>query len=267
MTEGHLLKMRVTLEQPVNYEVRLDDALVPLTAHVGKEIQLKFNGKIACVSCQRSIKKTFGDGLCFPCFKTSPLASECIIRPELCRAHLGEGRDPAWEKENHLQPHVVYLAVSSSLKVGVTRIDQIPTRWIDQGAIRALVIARTANRYEAGLIEVALKNHFNDRTDWRKMLRSQDVDAPDLEKTRAKCEDLMPKKLRSHFSTEDEVVQIEYPVSTYPEKIKSLKLDKLSEIGGTLLGIKGQYLMFEEGRVLNIRKHSGYHVELDLRAG
>lgn len=262
MVEGHLRKMKVSLEEPVKYELRLDAVLVDLSPMVGSAVELKFTGKIQCVSCGRSIRKTYGDGFCFPCFKDGPESAECVIRPELCRAHLGEGRDVAWERENHLQPHVVYLAISSGLKVGVTRATQVPTRWIDQGAVQALVIARTENRHQAGLLEVALKQHVADRTDWRAMLRSHQPEAPDLLEARHRCKQWLSADLLGCLTDDELPVDIHFPVEQYPEKIKSLNLAKEPQVGGQLQGIKGQYLLLDGGRVLNIRKHSGYRVQL-----
>ena len=67
-------------------------------------------------------KKSFNQGYCYTCFQNSPMSSECIIKPELCRAHLGEGRDMEWEREHHLKDHYVYLAVSSGVKVELLEI-------------------------------------------------------------------------------------------------------------------------------------------------
>jgi hypothetical protein len=41
-----------------------------------------------------------------------------------------------------------------------------------------------------------------------------------------------------------------------------MQLAKEPLVEGRLIGIKGQYLMWEDGRVLNVRNHSGYHVTL-----
>src|SRR5699024_12472529 len=64
-------------------------------------------------------KKIWRQGFCYNCFFEIPQAAEWIINPELSRAHLGiEDRDLEYEKKVQLQPHIVYLANSSSVKVG-----------------------------------------------------------------------------------------------------------------------------------------------------
>jgi len=143
---GNLSKMRTQIDGEVEYTLVLGDDHIEMNDLIGTEISLSFTGQINCVSCGKLAKKAFGQGFCYPCFINSPMNAECIIRPELCEAHLGKGRDPEWEKKHHLQKHNVYLALTSKVKVGVTRHDQIPTRWIDQGAWKALVIAETENR-------------------------------------------------------------------------------------------------------------------------
>jgi SAM-dependent methyltransferase len=161
--KGQLHKMRVSQDSPIKYFLELDTTFC-MNDYIGKSITLSWSGVIQCVSCQKVTKSSFGQGFCYTCFTQSASAAECIIRPELCRAHLGEGRDIAWEEANHNQPHVVYLAQSDIVKVGVTRETQIPTRWIDQGAVAAIKVAETPNRYLAGVLEVALKDHFSDIT-------------------------------------------------------------------------------------------------------
>lgn len=254
--------MRTVFGNPVEYFLVLDDEQTSINNFVGKVISLEHTGNIYCESCHKKIKKTFQDGLCFNCFQSAPEASECILRPELCRAHLGEGRDIAWEEAHHNQPHVVYLASSDTVKVGVTRATQVPFRWIDQGAFSAIRLAETPNRYEAGKLEVALKSFFTDKTNWQRMLKNEIDDSIDLEEEKWSLHDQLPSDLTEFFSENDEIIQIQYPVIQYPEKVKSLSLDKTPVIEGKLTGIKGQYLLFEDGSVINIRKHSGYEVEL-----
>jgi len=260
---GNLSKMRTHIDGEVEYTLTLGDEEIEMNDLIGSEISLKFNGQINCVSCGKLTKKAFGQGFCYPCFANSPMNAECIIRPELCEAHLGKGRDVEWEKKHHLQKHYVYLALTSKVKVGVTRHDQIPTRWIDQGAWKAIIIAETDNRQEAGLIEVSLKNHLGDKTPWRDMLKDVRDTSIDLVEYRDKAITLFPENLKKFATTHTHVVELEFPVDEYPEKIKSLNFDKTPEISGTLMGIRAQYLIFEGGEVLNIRKFSGYHIELE----
>ena len=157
-----LRKMKVSFDNPVNYRLTCNDQMIDMNEQIGKNISLKFSGEIHCIACGKTIKKTYGQGFCYPCFMNSPLNSECIIRPELCQAHLGKGRDPEWENDNHNKPHIVYLALTSGVKVGVTRQDQAPIRWIDQGAWKSIILAETPYRQLAGSLEVYLKNHLTD---------------------------------------------------------------------------------------------------------
>ena len=169
--QGQILKMLTELKTPVQYNLPMGDGLLNMNQWIGKNIQFRFSGDIFCLDCGNRTKKSFNQGFCYPCFRDSPMAAECIIKPELCRAHLGEGRDVEWERKHHLKDHYVYLAVSSGVKVGITRDTQVPTRWIDQGASYAVPIAKTPNRYLCGVIEVSLKTYLSDRTAWQRMLK------------------------------------------------------------------------------------------------
>ncbi len=262
--KGVLSKMKTVFNTPIEYRLLLDSELTVNTL-IGKNISIQFTGSIFCSSCHSKIKKTFQDGLCFKCFQSAPEASECILRPELCKAHLGQGRDVEWEDKHHNQPHVVYLAASDTVKVGVTRSTQIPFRWIDQGAAFAIRLAETPNRYEAGVLEVALKSFFTDKTNWQRMLKNEVDFSIDLEEEKWSLHDQLPSDLTQYFSENDEIVEMNFPVVKYPEKIKSLSLDKTPLIEGELSGIKGQYLIFRDGSVINIRKHTGYEVEIEVK--
>ena len=256
---GNLRKMRTRLEDVVHYTLMLDDTPIDMNAKIGETIKLSFDGQINCIACDRLTKKSFGQGFCYPCFRNAPEASECIIRPELCRAHEGEARDMAWAEKHCLTEQIVYLARSSAIKVGITRGSQVPARWIDQGATDAIIFARVPNRYTAGLVEVAMKEHLTDRTNWQRMLKNEVIDA-DLVAKKALVSDALDADLRQFIDTDDTVCSIDYPVDRYPEKVKSVGFDKQPEIEGCLAGIKGQYLIFDDNRVLNIRKHNGYRI-------
>ncbi len=261
MAEGNLRKMLVALEDQIQYRLKLSEEL-DMNAFIGQEIRIEWEGIIHCQKCAKVTKKSFGEGFCYSCFISAPEAAECILRPELCRAHLGEGRDPEWEEKHHNQPHVVYLAASSAVKVGITRKEQVPTRWIDQGASEAIILAETPNRYEAGRIEVALKDLFTDKTHWQKMLKNDIDETIDLVEEKWGLEGQLPADIIDFFSEDDEATALNYPVNKYPEKIKSLSLDKMPIVSGLLSGIKGQYLLFDSGEVFNIRKHTGYYVKI-----
>lgn len=261
---GNLKKMKTKLGPPVGYTLVLGEDAIDMASLVGQNVRLTYQGEINCKICGRKTKKSFAQGFCYEHFLKAPENSECIIRPELCEGHLGKGRDPEWEAKHHVQPHVVYLAIASGLKVGVTRQDQVPTRWIDQGAWKAIRLAETPNRYLAGVIEVALKDHISDKTHWQKMLKNVLATNIDIHAEKAKMNSLLPEDLQQYHSPNDEVIEIAYPAQQFPKKVKSTNFDKVSEIKGKLEGIKGQYLLFEEGRVINIRKHTGYLVELEI---
>ena len=261
---GTISKMKVDLQDEVKYTLILGDDAIDMNSLINKDIRLFWNGDIFCSACGKKTKNSFGEGFCYPCFQSAPEATECTIRPELCRAHLGEGRDPDWEERNHNTPHIVYLAASDIVKVGVTRITQVPTRWIDQGASSAIRLAETPNRYEAGILEVALKAFFADKTNWQRMLKNEVDDSIDLVEEKWNLHDQLPEDLIQFFSENDEVIDINYPVLAYPTKVKSLSFDKTPTIEGKLVGIKGQYLIFEDGSVLNIRKHTSYFLEVNF---
>ena len=258
---GNLRKMQTRLEGGARYTLVLDGVSIDMNAKIGETIKLSFDGTINCIACGRPTKTSFGQGFCYPCFRDAPESSECIIRPELCRAHEGEARDMAWAEKHCLVEQIVYLARSSAVKVGITRASQIPTRWIDQGATDAIVFARVPNRYTAGLVEVAMKEHLTDRTNWQRMLKNEVIDA-DLVATKASLTGTLDADLRQFIDTDDTVCSIDYPVNRYPEKVKSVGFDKQAEIEGCLAGIKGQYLIFDDNRVLNIRKHNGYRITI-----
>lgn len=260
-----LRKMHSALvDGEARYVLRLGGSEHPMNRLVGRRVAIRATGVLSCVRCERRVRKLFGQGFCYPCFGNAPENSECIVRPELCRAHLGEGRDPAWEREHHNTDHVVYLSHTGQVKVGVTRATQVPTRWIDQGAVSALVIARTPYRQLAGCIEVALKERFADRTNWRRMLAPLPPAGEELIAARSEALELIPDALRSCMVDGEDPVHVRYPGLDIPPKVASINLDKQPVVAGTLAGIKGQYLLWRDGRVLNVRNHSGVHVELTL---
>ena len=259
---GNLKKMRAEWNNPISYRLHLGDDQLDMNALIGRSVHLHFTGQINCVNCGRNTKKAFGQGFCYPCFRDSPMNAECIIRPELCQGHLGKGRDPEWEMKHHVQPHVVYLALTSGLKVGVTRSTQVPTRWIDQGAFQAIKLAETSNRHEAGLIEVEMKDYVSDKTPWQRMLKGEDNTAEDLLQRKEEMGAYIPEPLQDFYSDDDEVYTFSYPIDLYPTKVKSLNFDMQPTIEKTLAGIRGQYLIFNDNHVINLRKFSGYFVEI-----
>lgn len=259
---GRIFKMHAQLQEQVVYHLPVEKELVAMNDLIGRNVSLRFENEIYCIECDKLTKRSF-QGFCWNCFSTSPENAECILRPELCLAHEGKGRNPEWEKEHHLQEHFVYLAMSSSIKVGVTRSTQVPTRWIDQGASSVIRLAKTPNRYLSGVIEVAMKKHFTDKTNWQKMLKGEEAEGIDLIEEKWRVEEYFSAELKPYFSEDDSIISIRYPVERHPLKVKSVDFDKQNQVAGRLSGIKGQYLMFEDGSVLNVRKHNGYVVCLE----
>lgn len=266
---GHLAKMQVELDQQVQYFLPLDDHREPLNVLLGKQIRLEYLGDIHCIHCGRRSKKSFSQGYCYPCFTKLPQCDTCIMSPEKCHYEQGTCRDPSWGEEYCFTDHYVYLANSSGVKVGITRGSQIPTRWIDQGATQAMPIFRVKSRYQAGLIEDCLREHVADRTHWQKMLKGNS-DPVDLEVIRdsiiAQSESGL-SAIEQKFGLlaiqrlyHQQIVDINFPVLEFPEKVKSLNFDKQPIVEGVLQGIKGQYLILDTG-VINIRKFTAYNVQ------
>ena len=265
---GALTKMAVRLDSPVQYALRLDDAEVAVNPLLGKTLRLEYLGAIHCTHCGRRTKKSFSQGYCYPCFTRLAQCDSCIVSPEKCHFEAGTCREPGWGEQFCMTDHVVYLANSSGVKVGITRATQLPTRWLDQGASQALPILRVATRQQSGLVEDLLRSQVADRTNWRALLKG-DAAPVDLAAVREQLFDSCREgleALQQRFGlqaiqplADAEAVEIRYPVEAYPSKIASFDLDKNPLVEGTLLGIKGQYLILDTG-VINIRKYTAYQV-------
>jgi len=268
LMQGAIKKMKTALAKPVQYQLPIGDQFIDLNPLIGSEIQLSFVGQINCIHCGRSTKKSFQQGYCFPCYRELGACHYCMIHPERCLHGEGSCNPDHWVHANCMTSQIVYLANSSGLKVGVTRETQIPTRWIDQGAVQALPIFRASNRYQAGVLEVALKAFVADKTQWRVMLKNQQQEIDLTEKAEQL---LVEAKNEIHtvitqFKEDDitsvddsNVIQIDYPVLQYPQTIQSFNFDKEDQVRGILEGIKGQYLLFDTG-VINMRKFGGYNL-------
>ena len=259
---GTLVKMHSFYDEPVRYQIVFGAESIDMNSILSTELKMEFLHEIYCINCGKKTNKSFGQGYCYQCFISAPEVSECVLRPELCEAHLGKDRDMEWAKSHCLQDHFVYLALTSDVKVGVTRSTQVPTRWIDQGAWKAIKIASTPNRHLAGVIEVELKKHLTDKTNWRHMLTNNMALTIDLQEEKERILKIFPDELKPYIWTENDVTILNYPVVNYPVKVNSYNLDKQNTITGKLTGIRGQYLMFEGGYVLNVRSHSGYKVKI-----
>lgn len=268
--EGALSKMRAELGDVVRYQLSLGDQLIEMNELLGKRISLSYAGAINCLHCGRKTKKSFSQGFCYPCFTKLPQCDSCIMSPEKCHFHQGSCRDSAWGEQHCFVPHIVYLSNASGLKVGITRGTQVPTRWIDQGAIQAIPAFRVSARILSGLVERIYGEHISDRTNWRAMLKGA-VEPLEMIKLREemylRCQEEITQLQNSHGLQsiqpilEGEVVEIAYPVLQYPTKVVTHDLDKKPDVDGVLLGIKGQYLMLDTG-VINLRKYTSYKITL-----
>ncbi len=270
---GALRKMRAQLsaDGTVQYRMVIGEQEVELNALIGKQISLQHSGYIDCQHCGKKTKKSYSQGYCFPCMQKLAQCDMCIMKPETCHFEQGTCREPEWGKRNCFIPHYVYLANTSGLKVGITRHGQIPTRWIDQGATQALPIFKVSTRLQSGLVEIALAEFIADKTNWRAMLKGS-ADAVDLKAIATELKPKIAEKLAdlalkygddAIIELDEDVVDLHFPVEQYLTKISSFNFDKTPEVSGQLMGIKGQYLIFDSG-VINIRKFTSYHVSLQI---
>ena len=268
--QGALRKMRSELGAPVSYAFRLDEQEVPVNPLLGQRLSIEFLGAIHCTHCGRKTKKSFSQGYCYPCFTKLAQCDSCIMSPERCHYAAGTCREPSWGEQFCMTDHIVYLANSSGVKVGITRVNQVPTRWIDQGASQALPILRVATRQQSGLVEDLLRAQLTDRTNWRAMLKGA-AEPLDLPAVRSQLFETFADglaQLQQRFGLQalqlledSQSVDIDYPVTCYPTKVVSHDLDKTPLVEGTLLGIKGQYLLLDTG-VINLRKYTAYQVAI-----
>ena len=274
LVTGSIRKMRTSLSSPVSYEWVAGEETLAMNQFLGQSLSLNFLGNINCVHCNRLTKKSFNQGYCYPCFQRLAQCDTCIMKPEKCHFAEGTCREPEWGEANCNIDHYVYLAHTSSIKVGITRGTQIPTRWLDQGATQARPIARVSTRYQSGLVEILLGQHVGDKTAWQTMLKGNGADQ-NLEQIRQQLmtscaqgiADLQLQHGEAAFQLLEDApeTKISYPVLSWPEKVKAHNFDKQAVVEGTLMGIKGQYLMLDSG-VLNMRKFGGYEVEIKVAA-
>ncbi len=260
--QGVLRKMETEFSSPIQYYLVFDNDFINVNQLLNQRIKIQFV-KYECLNCGLD-KEIYRQGFCKGCFFDIPQAADWIMRPELSTAHLDkEDRDLEYEKKVQLQPHIVYLANSSNVKVGVTRKTQVPTRWIDQGAHEAIEIVEVPNRYLAGITEVALKEHVADKTNWRKMLKN-DIEDENLVEWRERLKSFIPDEAKAYFIENNSETNLEFPVNKYPEKPKSLNIKKEQSYEGTLVGVKGQYLIFEDETVFNVRANEGLVVDISI---
>lgn len=271
---GRLRKLEVQATNPVSYALKLADGaggaqLLELNQFLGRQVSISFSGNIFCIHCERATKKSFAQGYCYPCFRKLPQCDTCIVKPETCHYHLGTCRDPSWGEEHCLQPHVVYLANTTGLKVGITRVKNTPTRWIDQGAVAAVPLMEVPNRLASGQVETTFAQSIKDKTAWQRMLKNELEEINLTAEAQQALAQYQPEldllELNEQFKSLDTqaIQEFNYPVLNYPTKVKALNLDKTPQVEGVLEGIKGQYLLLNTG-VLNLRKLAGYEISVQI---
>jgi hypothetical protein len=268
---GTIKKMHATLDekQLVHYQLPIGEQLLAMNSLIGTRVTLTYTGKIICSNCGRKTKKSYSQGYCFVCMRKLARCDMCIMKPETCHFAQGTCREPEWGEKNCLVPHYVYLANTSALKVGITRHSQLPTRWIDQGATQGLAILHVSTRQISGLIEVELAKLIADKTNWRTILKgnAENIDlkahaADLLPKIEDKIHEICVDHCEDAIEKLDEQIQeIHFPVTEFPTKIISHNFDKEPVVSGVLLGIKGQYLIFDTG-VINLRKFTSYEISI-----
>ncbi|QIR14909.1 DUF2797 domain-containing protein [Shewanella aestuarii] len=273
---GTLSKLKTTLSETdeVQYQLPVGDNLLPLNPLIGQTLTLTHTGNIFCCSCGKKTKKSYSQGHCYVCMQKLASCDMCIMKPETCHFDKGTCREPEWAQSHCFVPHYVYLSNTSGLKVGITRHNQIPTRWIDQGATQGLPIFKVATRKLSGLIEIELAKFINDKTHWQAMLKGHNEDMDLVEQAKQLIpliEDKLNAIAKEHDDLAIERIDIDncraqtilYPIEQFPVKVKSHNFDKVPEVTGVLQGIKGQYLIFDTG-VINIRKFGSYEVEVTI---
>lgn len=263
MNEIRLSKLVVKHKEPVAYFLKTSDSLLDVNTLIGSKISIVFSGQIVCGCCGKHTNKSFAQGYCYSCFLSSPETEACILKPELCGAQWGVSRDAVWAADNHLQPHIVYLSYTSNFKVGVTRKCQLPTRWIDQGAVAAMALLEVPNRHIAGVVECYMKAFFQDKTTWNKMLSVQN-DPIDFEDSYALFLEHLPQEFKQYLIKNPAKAQFHYPLDLHQGVLKTINLDVEKQFEKKLIGIKGQYLLFSDGSAINIRKYTGYVVKFNV---
>lgn len=243
-----------------------DGRTVPLNGWIGHGLRLSFSGQVVCRNCEARSGRSFGGGYCYDCFTTLARCDLCVMSPDRCHYDAGTCREPSWGEDFCMQPHLVYLANTSGLKVGITRRGRQIGRWLDQGAIQGLEILQATTRRGAGLAEVMIGETLADRTDWRKMLRA-DVPELDLlaarEKIRAAGLEL-PQGVSWQSDTEPH--RFHYPLALTRSPEVTWKVDRSEPAGslaGNLKGMKGQYLLLGRS-AFNVRQHAGFEVTVEI---
>lgn len=280
MIACNLLKMNVDLKEGiVQYFLPLNNGKSFFVNDlIGKNIIINYKTKINCIHCGIETKESHNQGYCYECSQKLAECDTCRVKPELCSYYAGNCRDEKWGEENCLKEHLVYLSFTGGRKVGISRHMNLEkgysSRWIDQGATTAIPFLRVKDRLISGEVEIAITEFIGDKTDYRKMLKLQLPDKEMVSFAKELKELVRPsiEKLQNKYGLTsiqwvdiEKAVDIEYPSIGYPEKIKTINLDKTPIFEGKLIAIKGQYLIFENGMAINFRKYAGYFVEIELK--
>lgn len=267
MIDGILRPLRLTRADPAQAllpivrEADGEELLEPLNSLVGEDIQLEHDGRIICSACGAPTRRSYADGFCYGCFKRLARCDLCVVSPARCHYADGTCREPEWGEAFCMRPHRVYLANSSGPKVGITSGDSAVGRWLDQGASQGVVVARAPTRHLAGVLEERLARRVADRTDWRALV-TRDAPPADLAALRERLRPASHELPAGVEWLEDQPVEtLRFPVLRYPRRPVQLELQREPRLRGVLLGIKGQYLLFDHG-VLNVRRHNGFHIRL-----
>lgn len=264
MITGPIRKLKSEHKDIVQYSLPLGEESLSLNELIGKKLTLEHTGNKFCIDTGKKLKKTYGQGYSWESFITLPECDQCIVQPELCHYSKGTCRDSAWGEKHCLQPHVIYISLTSGLKVGITRKTQVPMRWVDQGAVKAIKLCEVKDRLTSGLIEVEIAKELGDKTNWRNMLKNnyEDQDLAQVKKDVVKKFKPLLDKYDVTLS-DDTIYEFNFPVEKYPEKVSSFNFDKNPKVEGVLNGVKGQYLIFDKG-VINMRKFQGYEVKVEF---
>lgn len=250
-------------EHPIRYTLQLENERIEINPYIGQKVKIKFLNEINCIHCDRKIKKSYNNGYCYPCFQSLPQNDICMVRPNLCHYDNGTCRDKEFAESFCMMPHYVYLALSSDIKVGLTRKTNAFKRWIDQGAVKSIPIAELPTRKMAGLLEEYLAKHLPDKTNWRKMLKGE-IEDKCLADVREHVLTIIPDEYKEYLLNIEQINEFIYPVNESVSNINTITLDKQNEVEGILIGIKGQYLLLDTG-VFNTKKHLGYNIEFALK--
>ncbi|MDH3004553.1 MAG: DUF2797 domain-containing protein [Candidatus Shikimatogenerans sp. JK-2022] len=207
----------------------------------------------------------FKDGFCKNCYFENFYLG--IYHPIKCTSHLNiEYKNLKYEKTIELQKHIIYISITGNTKVGITIKNNFYNRLMDQGAIKAIIIAITPNRYLSGKIEKISKNFISDRTNYINMLTNNFKKDINLIKIKKKIFKFILKYYtiyKNFLYKNNKIYKFYYPVLKYPtNKIYNFSFRNNLRLKEKLIGLKGQYLIFTNKKVLNIRNHIGYYLNL-----